>query len=136
MTSPLRAYVDVETLLVGYLRQQFPTYRFCTELPAMLPPVTIQVVRVGGVDSAAVDDAIVDVEVYATGASEQVDNRPTAAQVANQIRGYLRLNAIGYTVGAATIAAVATISGPGWRPYEDFNVRRVGATYSVSVHNH
>lgn len=137
MTSPLRSYADVEELLVGYLQGLYPTARVCTETPAQLPSgITIQVVRIAGVDRDAVDDATVSVDVYAGGDNSQAGNRITATQVANQIRAYLRLNAIGYTNGSATIAAVATISGPGWRPYDNTNVRRVGATYSVTVHNH
>lgn len=120
---------DVEELLVAALAAQFPVARVCTELPATLPAQVIQVVRVAGLDTFSTDGATVDVECYTT-------DRLSATALAMQVRSWLRLSAAGYTALGATIAAVATVSGPGWRPYDNTNVRRVGATYLVTVHNH
>ena len=123
-------YTDVEELLVAYLSAKFPSYRICTELPAQITQTTVQVVRIGGFDSAAIDTATVSVDIYAA-------DRGTANDASGIVRAALNNGALaGYTNGSATVATISTIGGPGWRPYDDTDVRRIGATYAISVHNH
>jgi hypothetical protein len=125
-----QSYVDVEAFLVAYLTAQFPTYRICTELPAAITKTTVQVVRIAGTESTVIDTPTVSVDVYAV-------DRLTANDAAAKVRAALNVGRFaGYTQGPATVALISTISAPGWRPYDDTNVRRVGATYAISIHNH
>ena len=122
-------YADVEELLVAYLQAQFPDYRICTELPASITKTTVQVARIAGTESTVIDTPTVSIDVYAP-------DRLTANQAAANVRAAMNVRGLaGYTQGPATVALITTISAPGWRPYDDTNVRRVGATYAISIHN-
>ena len=123
---------DVEQLLVTAAAAQFPDARVCTELPAAITGPTIQFERIGGPDRVpSLDPAVVDVECFDL-------TRAAANALANSVRDWIRYQLRGYTDQAqgATVSEVATVQGPGWRPYENTNVRRVGASYAVTVHNH
>lgn len=122
---------DVEMLLVTAAAAEFPSARSCTELPARITGPTIQFERIGGRDTYSTDPAVVDVECFDL-------TREGANTLAAQARDWLRLRLPGYTdaAQAATVSGVETVQGIGWRPYADTNVRRVGATYAVTVHNH
>ena len=122
---------DVELLLVTAAAAQFPSARVCTELPAVISGPVIQIERIGGPDLVpSIDDAVVDVECFDT-------TRAAANALAVQVRDWLRLTLPGYrdTTQHAAVVSVSTTQGLGWRPYENTNVRRVGATYTVTVHN-
>lgn len=125
---------DVEAVLVAFLTAQFPGVKVCAELPATLPAKVIQVERIGGPDTTlSIDQATVDVECYANGGTQ---GRVDANALAYQVRDALRVTIRGYTALGATVQNVATISGPAWRPDANTTIRRVGATYQVTVHNH
>jgi hypothetical protein len=126
----MSSYVDAELLIVGYLTTAFPAAHVCTETPSSMTGQVIQVERIGGSDTVpSLDPATVDVECFAA-------TRIAANDLANQVRRSLRFASAGYTALGATIARVDTIVGPGWRPYANTNVRRVGATYKITLHNH
>lgn len=123
-------YADVEALLVTYLSTQFPDYRICTELPGSITETTVQVVRIAGTESPVLDTATVSVDVYAA-------DRLTSNDASKKVRAALNVGKLaGYTHGSATVANIVTIGAPGWRPYDDTDVRRVGATYAITIHNH
>lgn len=126
------AYADAELVMHDYLQGVFPTpVRVVTELPATLGTdgVTyIQVVRIGGGSTARSTDApSLDVDVYAP-------NRVTANSFGGQVRTALR-DMAGYTAWNATVADVEVHSF-GWRPYANTNVRSVGMTVDITLHNH
>lgn len=124
------SYGDVELLLVGYFTAAFPSDRACVERPASWTGRLIQIERIAGVDpTPSLDKPTVDIECFAP-------TRQAATDFANQVRASLRFAAPGYTANGATIARVDTIVGPGWRPHDNVNVRRVGATYQITLHNH
>lgn len=122
--------VDVEVLLIGWLRDQLGDgivvrdeldNNLLDELP------TVQVERVGGTDDGLrLDRALVDIDVYAA-------TRGDAADLAAVIRGLL-LRLSGSTVEGAVIGRVRTESAPVSRPYENLGLRRVGGTYSLYLH--
>jgi hypothetical protein len=126
----MSSYADAELLIVGYLTAAFPSDRACVELPASWTGRIIQVERIAGIDPLpSLDQPTVDIECLAP-------TRLAATEFANQVRRSLRFAAPGYTALGATIARVDTIVGPGWRPYANTNVRRIGATYQITLHNH
>jgi hypothetical protein len=75
------------------------------------------------------DEPTVDVECYAA-------TREAANALALQVRAAMRTALIGYTANGATVARVRGNVGPGWRPYTNVNVRRVGFTDQITLHNH
>lgn len=129
MTSSV--YADAELLLHDYLQGLFPApVRVVTELPATVGDgVTyIRVERIGGGDAGrSIDVPSLDVDVFAP-------DRPTANALAGQVRTALR-HANGYTAYQATVADIAVHSF-GWRPYTNTNVRSVGMSVDLTLHNH
>jgi hypothetical protein len=126
-------YAGVDSLLVTWAAGHFPNMRACTEVPANIDELlttkdaVVRFQRFGGTErSVSLDDANVDVDVFA----------PTAAQAedfAAQIRAALKFNLPGQTVGAAVVIRVNTINGPSWRPWDNTKVRRYGASYQVTT---
>lgn len=95
-----------------------------------MPDQVIQFERVAGIDPVpSLDEPTVDVECYAA-------TRQAATDLAKQVRVAMRTNLIGYTANGATVAKVKGNVGPGWRPYTNTNVRRVGFTDQITLHNH
>jgi hypothetical protein len=128
MTSVV--FADVEKLLVAWSRVTFPTIRACVELPATMPDLLIQFFRVAGIDPVpSLDKPTVDIDCYAS-------TREAATALALQVRSAMRSVLIGYTSNGATVARVQGDGGPGWRPYANTNVRRVGFTDRITLHNH
>lgn len=122
--------VNVEALLVAWLGEQMPGVTVRVELGNDLAgelPV-VQPTRVaGGDDGFRLDRAIVDVDVYAA-------TRLQATALAAQVRGLLLTKLRGASLDTAVVGRVATITAPGWRPYENTALRRVGATYEIYLH--
>lgn len=122
---------DVEIELVAWLSAQRGSgVRVLTELPANLTDVlpVAQVQRVGGDDDTfRLDRALVDVDVYAA-------TRTAASTLARQVRDDLVMHLRGTATAAAVFGLVTTVSAPQWRPYEDINLRRLGATYELYFH--
>lgn len=129
-------YPSVPELLIASLTKAFPAARVLTDLPADLEAAlpVIGVSRFGGTDATlTLDRASIDIDVW--------DFPLTAADLlAGQVWVWLRLGLPGATVtgitGAGTFARVDTISGPSERPTGNPNVRRVGASFQVTVHSH
>jgi hypothetical protein len=121
-----RQYVDVERLLVTWLNGHLGV-RCVTDLPATLPLPIIQVGRIGGTDTdRGVDIAMVDIECYAA-------DRPSAQDLAERVRNALRYLVPGTNVSGTYVARVDTVSGPARRPYDNTNVTRYVATYSLHI---
>lgn len=118
---------DIEPQLVAWLLPRHTGAVVTTELDndllADLP--VIQVTRVmGDDDGVRLDRALVDVDVYAA-------SRGAASTLARQVRRDLLDNLRGTATSAAVFGLVSTVSAPSWRPYEDINLRRWGATYEI-----
>jgi hypothetical protein len=128
---------DVEQVLVSFLSAQFPSARVVTETPAspefesVLP--IIQVVRVGGPRRFAIDRPTVVVDCFAAGPSSGATGRPAAKALAAQVADALCLSLPGARVAGAVVGHVVEVSGPSWTPWDNTNVRRVTATYQISL---
>lgn len=124
-------YADAELVAHDYLQGVFPPpVRVVTELPATVGDgvIYIRVERIGGGDSGrSLDVPSLDVDVFAP-------DRVTANTVAGQVRTAFA-RASGYTAYGATIADVGVHSF-GWRPYVNVNVRSVGMSVDLTLHNH
>lgn len=125
--------LDIEAALVTWLTAQLPGTRVCTETPATLTPPTVRVTRVGGPDIVpGLERATVAVDCFG-------DTRPSAKDLAAAVRDKLTTNlpVASLTDGTRNGSALAvTISGPGWAPWDDTNVRRFTAAYDITVHTH
>lgn len=121
--------VVAELVVRNYLAGQFPTARVVTETPENLSDVLpcIEVMRFGGSDDVyTLDLANIDVDVYAV-------DRPSALDLAEQVRTSLRLHAEGQVVNGALIAQVTTLSAPKWVPYDNTTLRRISASYRIAI---
>lgn len=138
-------YADVETLLIGWLTAAFTVIggRYAAEMPdagqleAELAEhgIFVQVEAFGGSNrNPAQDVANVDVDVYAPADADGNPDRGSASDHAELIRAALLFRLPGYYSDKATVSAVATMSRPCARPYDDAgSVRRFGASYQVTV---
>lgn len=123
-------YTDAEQLIHDYLQPLFPSARVVAEIPATLGDGTqvIRVERIGGGDAGrSLDTPNIDVDCFDT-------TRPSANLLAGQVRSALCLLG-GYSTPTGTVADVR-VSNFGWRPYTNVNVRCVGMTTSITIHNH
>lgn len=128
-------FVDAEEMVRAYLLPLMVdggyATRIVTELPAnfekFLP--MIQVERISGPDTVpSIDQPVIDVEAFAA-------DRPSAKALADRVRVALRYGMCGFQYAGAVVASVDTVQGPGWRPYDNTVLRRVGATYRITLHN-
>ena len=120
---------DVEAELNAWLEDQLDVVHL-TDLPANLADIlpVNQVTRVGGDDdSIRLDRALVDIDSYGP-------DRAAASLLARQTRDLLVVKLRGIQTAAAVFGRVSTISAPAWRPYENPQLRRMGATYEIFFH--
>jgi GGDEF domain-containing protein len=128
---PFTGLVSAELLVRGWLAGQFAPIRVVTELPANLADVVpvIQVTRFGGSDDVIVlDNANTDVDTYAA-------TREAALALAEQVRTALRLHLTGVSTGGGVVTGVTTISAPRVVPYDNTSLRRVVASYRITIHS-
>lgn len=125
-------YTNVEAFLVAVLAPALGV-PVRTELPgganglAVVAPI-IRVVRVGGADvEPTIDRATVDIEYFAA-------TRGAAIDGAESVRYFMRNQLPGTRFNGGSVKTVTTISAPTWRPWDDLNVRRVGASYEIRLH--
>lgn len=120
---------DIEVELVTRLSSVLGV-RVLTDLPASLDQIlpVVQVQRIGGSDDGfRLDRALIDVDVYAA-------TRGGASLLARQAHSALVVGMRGLATSAAVFGRVSTVSAASWRPYENPNLRRFGATYELFVH--
>lgn len=98
----------------------------------------VQVEAFGGADkNPAQEDVNVDVDVYAPGDADGNPDRGAALDTAELIRAALLWRLPGFWTAEAIVSKVGTMSRPCARPYDDnTTVRRVGASYQVTVKAH
>lgn len=124
--------VDVELLIIQWLQGQLGSGvvvrdELDNNLLNELPTVQVERVPAGGDDGFRIDQALVDIDVYAA-------TRGAAVALAIQIRGLLLTVLSGAATGGAVVGRVSTLAAPGSRPYENPGLRRVGATYQIYSH--
>jgi hypothetical protein len=125
------AYPDVDALLVGWLPDHVTATTFTTDdvLPTNLAYALplVQVVTFAGADLVpTLDESLVDVDCYAAG-------RDAAKTLAEQVRTAIRTLLLG-TVDGVVVAKTRTSLRPARRPYDNTAIRRIGATYGITVH--
>lgn len=129
----MNVYADAERLLIRYLTGAFPTARVGVEmddqLASALPAIWVQ--RIGGGEQVlSLDTASVDVDCFAA-------TRLAANDFAAQVRTALTRGAVGYFDPDHTVSiARLTVQNFGGRPYANTNVRSVGMTADITLHNH
>lgn len=130
--SPVGPYSDIEKSLVGWLQSQLAGgVRVLTELPGELAQVlpVVRVTRLGGPELAPrLEAADIDIDTFG-------GNRSQAFTVLENVRVAMRFKLPGTQLAGSVYTRVDTLSGPAWRPYENTNVRRYGATFHVIVHH-
>jgi hypothetical protein len=124
--------VDVELLLIQWLQDKLGSGTVVrdeldNQLLEELPTVQVERMPLGGDDGFRVDQAFIDINVYAA-------TRQSATTLAGQIRGLLLTELPGSTTGGAVIGRVSTVTAPAARPYENTGLRRVGAAYEIYSH--
>ncbi len=142
-------YADVEALLIGWATAAFATIggKFVNEVPTpgelsdlLAEHGTLTVVSAfGGADrNPAQDEARVEVDTYVPGDSAGNPDVGAAQDYAELLRSAFLFRLPGHYTASATVSGVATMSRPCARPYDDdaSTVRRVGATYQVTVKSH
>jgi hypothetical protein len=139
---------DVEALLIDWLTVSFSAIggHFATEMPdagELLDQMDehgffVQVEAFGGADKNPAQEQVnVDVDVYAPGDQDGNPDRGLAMDTAELLRAALLWRLPGHWTEQATVSKVATMSRPCARPYDDnTTVRRVGATYQLTVKAH
>jgi hypothetical protein len=70
---------------------------------------------------------LIDVDAYAA-------TRAEAAGLAGSARSRLVAALRGTTTANAVFGRASTVQAPAWRPYENTNLRRIGATYEIFFH--
>jgi hypothetical protein len=123
--------VDVELELIVWTRARVASGivvrdELDNNLAAELPTVQIEVVG-GDDDGIRLDRALVDVNVYAA-------TRAEAVALAAQLHGLYLTELRGSATETAVFGLVSTVSRPAIRPYENTDLRRVGATYAIHSH--
>lgn len=122
------SWAGVERMLVDWLTTDLG-HRVCTELPADLGSVLplIHVVRVGGPHHASTpyfQMPTINVDSFAA-------DRGAATDLAEAVDVSLRRRLPGSTVLGARVGRTATITGPGFRAWDDSTLRRMGASYQL-----
>lgn len=120
---------DIETELVARLKAALGG-RHVTDLPPNLTEVLPlnQIARIGGEDDGIrLNRALVSVDSFGA-------TREAASLLARRTQEELVVNLRGVQTAGAVFGRVATISAPAWRPYENPDLRRMGATYEIYFH--
>lgn len=117
----------LQPYLVGLIRARTGV-RAAIELENNFPAPVHHISLLGGTDDGfLLDDPTFDVDTYATSLIE-------AEQLAQEARSELHA-AIGEVYSGVVLTRVNTSVAPRWIPTDRTDVRRFGATYSISVHN-
>jgi len=127
-------YTDVDLLLLGWLPTVLtPAPRAGVATPAdpsgtysWVPFVRLQ--RIGGSGRFGLDTARVNVECFDR-------TYGGASSLANRVRVAFETRLIGYVGAGGSVSDVVTSSAPTWVPYDDVNVSRFLASYTVVIHS-
>lgn len=130
MTELLAPYADA--VFITRLASVFTSATVAKRVPADLAGAVpfIQVVRFGGPMRTTLDDPTFDVDCYD---ADEVSAMQLAREVQRELLTYSRGVTVVYGSEKAVICNVTCISGPSWRPYDNTNVERVGATYTATL---
>ena len=127
----MTALVDIELELITRATARFPQAVVRDELDNQLlkelPTIQITQIPAGDDDGIRLARMLVDIDVYAaTRADAFTLSREVHAWVTGELRGSASAGLVIGRAGAVTLPAV--------RPYENTDLRRVGATYEIFCH--
>lgn len=125
-------YPDVDALLLAWLPTQVTATVFTADeqLPENLAYAMplVQVITYGGTDDVVgVDESLVDIDVYAA-------TLDAAKDLASAVRTAMRLRLAADRPSGVTVSKVRSVQRPAQRPYDSKAIRRVGQTWSITVH--
>lgn len=124
---PTRAFVEVQGLLVNYFTGLGVYAGVSTKTPAnllnVLPFARIQ--RIGGVDTTVEDEAHIDIDTFAATEAAACDLAMSARE------SMFGLN--NKVIDGSLIDKVRTLIAPVWVDWQDENVQRYVATYTLCV---
>lgn len=124
-----RTFPDSEALLAGWLREQLPAVRVVAQLPANVEDHVplLWVARIGGpaLIPGIVDRPRIDVDAF-DATYEQAADLALAVQA-------LMPTMRGVTTGGGVVCGVDEETGPARRPEYNPQVRRLGATYVLTI---
>src|ERR1035438_8498749 len=107
MTDTVATFPSIELLLIEALAPQFPTYRFVSILPGVLPDVCVRIKRTSGAArSIAYDSPVIDVDVF-------TEDYGTSDLAAREIQAAL-LSLRGKPQLIGVVSSVVVINGPRW----------------------
>ena len=123
--------VDIELELITRATARFPAAVVRDELDNNLlnelPTIQINQIPGGDDDGIRLGRMLVDVDVYAATRADAIALAKEAHRwMTGEVRGSYSETVVFSRVGALTLPAV--------RPYENTNLRRVGATYEIFCH--
>jgi hypothetical protein len=125
------ALVDIELELIGRATTRFPQAVVRDELDNRLleelPTIQINQIPAGDDDGVRLARMLVDIDVYA---ATRADAITLARDVHTWVTGELR----GSSTPVLVIGRTGAITLPAVRPYENTDLRRVGATYEIFCH--
>lgn len=123
--------VPAETVLVTWLKAEFPDVRIVTETPANLADVLpcIAVSRFGGIEDvfSTFDNPSMDFDCYAAARDE-------ARTLAYAVRSSIRDDLPGQTVAGVSASRTRSLAAPVATPYDNTTLRRF--TYSAQIRLH
>ncbi len=128
-------FADVEAILCGWLHTELGV-RCVTDLPADLQSVlpVVQVTRFGGTRTDYVrDNPRVDIDVYWPPDANANPDRAGAIGFAEQVHEAMIWNLTGRVFDGAQVKQVRTESAPSVQRYDDTALRRVTATYALTI---
>ncbi|MDH2424736.1 hypothetical protein [Sphaerisporangium sp. TRM90804] len=122
--------IDVEALVATWIEANVDDTRGMTETPANLDTLlpVAKVMKIGGsYDGFRITRATVDVDFFDS-------TRDRAWSGALHVQWCLHNLFVRRRQGDAVVARVETLTDPRRLPYDNTNLRRVGATYRITVH--
>lgn len=124
---------DADAVFVALLTAEFPTATVATIVPAGLAAAVpvIQPLRIGGPGSLVLERPTFDLNVYDLTPESGGDATGWAIQVQDFLAHRAGGSVVTYGTRKAVIADIRCVGGPSWRPYDNPNVQRVGATYTA-----
>jgi len=117
------SYPDLEVALSSWLKSQDLATDAGTVTPSVIPDGFVRVTKGGGTDDTITDSSIIDVDVFHS-------SRGNAFDMSEAIRDALTPRT---RVGSAIIDRVRTGASPRQMPWDNTNIKRFSASYTISV---
>lgn len=125
--------IDYEQAVMTWLASRFTSARVTVEMPSKIVGPTIRVLGLGGPNDFVLDKPSLAIDCFDLGRTvdgKEVNGRIYARALAYEVRDAMLWSLPGSAISGGYVTKVnATL--PAWRPYDNTNVRRFGATYQL-----